>query len=1315
MATETETIKIEVDSTGAVQDTKKLENAMDDTAKAVEDVGKTSESSFATLSNAARGAGAALAGLLTVELVQGFFAVNMEFDKLRAMLLTATGGAIEAAAAFEQVKAFAATTPFSLQQATEGFVKLKNLGLDPTVEAMTAFGDFSAAMGKELTDMIEAVADASTFEFERLKEFGIKSAQQGDFVTFTFRGVQTTIEKTADAVVAEIIRMSQANFGGAMAAQVDTLAGQLSNLEDTWNQTVDEMLQDDKVFRDLVAGITGYIQAFKDSIQDINGFFVGFKRIVGEANIAVAIMFNDMSHNIQSTIIGIQTKYAEFQVSLSKTTALNLVAPKIGAAYYKAGTEALASLEQQTIKMNEEQKAFNENIKMGAVGLAEETDAALNAALGIKSAAEKEADRNRQLDDSAHLLKAKMQHEDAATMAAMEHTQTIAAGSALLDAAKTPLEKYNEAVAALNANTKIKPGTLEYYEKLDEAKAKFKEASIAAESAGEKLARVEKELRAAHAASGGSLDLLNRGLAAAREEYQKSIQKTDEYKSSKKAEAAAVKEAAKEMQASLRLAESIFSSTETAAEKYDRQLKAVNIAYRDKSSAEYVRSMQSIDDQYDKATESSKEWQESQKAMNEQMSLVESLMSSAETATQRHAKELEALKNAMWKGVIPTYEEYLRLVELSDKKLAESSEKAKESTGAFEDAAKDIESSFSDLFSDIFSDAGNSFDNFAESLKKSFLNLLAQLAAEAIKNKIFVTLGISAEGGGLGGFISGLGSKITSGIGSLFTNPGGVLEKVGGFVSSIPGLLTGAKWGAGLLGLGTASTAGAAGATAAAGAPAAGGAGLFSGAGMMSALSVVGAIAGIGTLLYSIFGGSKKPIPDIAGFNTGLATDEIASVVAQDIKDKFRDSFDTAQTTSAFGTTIFGRPHGGGNKGGLTPDQWNELTEGLQTRLDAMTALDEVAAKFLSADQEQSVIDAIKIGITGGANKIEIAQAVKERYSIILSAIDDDLASAFNAAVGAVSGIEDTDKVLKAADDLLAIYAAFSDTGLADMDFSTALAMSQKLAGANGDLSDAYAQLAEKTTRYNALFGDAVDAEQVAIEAITGLRGEFEALGFAMPETKDGFRVLVDGLDMTTEAGRDTYLSLLDLAPGFADIRTQATALDDALTQIASGFEDAGVSMSSLLDDSIQKYLEFNFTPEQKQQAIGSEIDTLLTGLEQIVDPAQILDTVSKINQLTNEGFQLLTDEEQAGRAQQYAEFLQQVKDQADAQLLQAKEQALQDAQALQQAIRDALQPASDAQLQAAQLQIASAQLAYETAQIPVSVSVSFDTAEVGR
>jgi len=162
--------------------------------------------------------------------------VTREFDKLSAGLLTATGSAEGSKQAFDAIQDFATKTPYDLAQVTDSFVKLVNFGLDPSERAMTSYGNTSSALGKELNQMIEAVADAATGEFERLKEFGIKSKSEGDKVSFTFRGITTTVGKNAKEIEEYLIKLGETNFGSAMANRMSTLDGALSNLGDAWDK-----------------------------------------------------------------------------------------------------------------------------------------------------------------------------------------------------------------------------------------------------------------------------------------------------------------------------------------------------------------------------------------------------------------------------------------------------------------------------------------------------------------------------------------------------------------------------------------------------------------------------------------------------------------------------------------------------------------------------------------------------------------------------------------------------------------------------------------------------------------------------------------------------------------------------------------------------------------------------------------------------------------------------------------------------------------------------------------------------------------------
>lgn len=207
----------------------------------IESVGGAAKGMGAALSsfvgNLAANAVSSLAGRLADVGVHAL-STAANFERMKTALTTTLGGTQEAAAAFEQLQGFAAATPYSLEEVTNGFLKLKARGLDGSERALRAWGDTASAMGKTLDDMVEAVADASTGEFERLKEFGIQASSQGDKVAITFRGVTTTVAKEARAIEAELMRLGEVNFAGGMEAMSKTLGGRLSTIKDGFDQFI---------------------------------------------------------------------------------------------------------------------------------------------------------------------------------------------------------------------------------------------------------------------------------------------------------------------------------------------------------------------------------------------------------------------------------------------------------------------------------------------------------------------------------------------------------------------------------------------------------------------------------------------------------------------------------------------------------------------------------------------------------------------------------------------------------------------------------------------------------------------------------------------------------------------------------------------------------------------------------------------------------------------------------------------------------------------------------------------------------------------
>ena len=239
--------------------------------------------------------------------------VQREFDKLNSSLITVTGSSINAAAQMAWIKDFAKETPFGLAQATGAFVKMKALGLDPTRQALTSFGNTASAMGKDLNQMIEAVADASTGEFERLKEFGIKASKDGEQIKLTFQGVTTTVRNSAEEITKYLENIGNNQFAGAMEQRAKTLDGAISELSDTWDElfrTVNQQNTGQFIYEsvrlasgaidDLTTIIRAANQAMGDGAQAGRGF--------SEVQNAIATVFETV------VALGLNVKYVLTQV-----------------------------------------------------------------------------------------------------------------------------------------------------------------------------------------------------------------------------------------------------------------------------------------------------------------------------------------------------------------------------------------------------------------------------------------------------------------------------------------------------------------------------------------------------------------------------------------------------------------------------------------------------------------------------------------------------------------------------------------------------------------------------------------------------------------------------------------------------------------------------------------------------------------------------------------------------------------------------------------------------------------------------------------
>lgn len=248
-----------------------FKRSIEEMKRSISDFTNKAGAEFKKVDNSALNLGTALKGYLTYEFFRGLTSelvnVRGQFQQFMAILTNSLGSTNDAREALQMLTDVAANTPFQLDALTGAYVKLVNQGFKPTRAEIVQLGDLSSSVGKKFDQLAEAIIDAQSGEFERLKEFGIKARQSGDQVSFTFKGVKTTVDNTSESIRQYILSLGNLDgVKGSMAAISKTLEGQISNLKDSITAMFNKMGEQSEGF---LSGSISSVKFLVDNYEEI--------------------------------------------------------------------------------------------------------------------------------------------------------------------------------------------------------------------------------------------------------------------------------------------------------------------------------------------------------------------------------------------------------------------------------------------------------------------------------------------------------------------------------------------------------------------------------------------------------------------------------------------------------------------------------------------------------------------------------------------------------------------------------------------------------------------------------------------------------------------------------------------------------------------------------------------------------------------------------------------------------------------------------------------------------------------------------------
>lgn len=308
--------------------------------KEVKTAGDNGQKAFSQISTAIKSISFVLIAKELLDFTKQVISVRGEFQKFEAVLTNTLGSKSAALIALGRINEFAKSTPFGVKELTDNFIKLANRGIQPTVQQMRAIADLSATLGKDFSQVVEAILDINNPE--RWKEIGIKAETAGNKVKLTFRGVTEEVDRTVEGVTGAVVALGKLNgVAGSTEAISRTLSGQTSNLNDAWEQLLNTIGKGNEgVLFDAVSLLSQAIEKANDLLKGTEQRFEelqaktlaaeveGFEKLaaaMGDATTAADIVLGRSQEKLKQ----IRDRFAQIRATLEESSIADSMSGEI--------------------------------------------------------------------------------------------------------------------------------------------------------------------------------------------------------------------------------------------------------------------------------------------------------------------------------------------------------------------------------------------------------------------------------------------------------------------------------------------------------------------------------------------------------------------------------------------------------------------------------------------------------------------------------------------------------------------------------------------------------------------------------------------------------------------------------------------------------------------------------------------------------------------------------------------------------------------------------------------------------------------------
>jgi small basic protein len=219
-------------------------------------------------------------------------------DQFRKQLLMVSKSAEEADEKLAAIREFGRTSPLETEDVVKSYVRLRAVGIDPTIKQLETLGGVSLLFGMKMEEGLDAFIGLNK---RSLRSMGIEIDRTGSKAIIQSGNIRKETTKDAASIRQALLDVWAERFPDAITKAGQTFSARMevmkSNIWEFQAQLVQEFMPG------LEAGVNMLSGSFENMLKNIRIFKATIYAIVG----GIRIIFNGLQLGVDMTIVGIMT------------------------------------------------------------------------------------------------------------------------------------------------------------------------------------------------------------------------------------------------------------------------------------------------------------------------------------------------------------------------------------------------------------------------------------------------------------------------------------------------------------------------------------------------------------------------------------------------------------------------------------------------------------------------------------------------------------------------------------------------------------------------------------------------------------------------------------------------------------------------------------------------------------------------------------------------------------------------------------------------------------------------------------------------